>query len=152
MQRQLNQISESALLLFPLLRRLVKGDPNDPARVPFKNQSYHVLRMLETKGPLPMSAIGRHLAVAKQNMTKLIDKLINQGLVERRNDPKDRRVVNIVITEKGTVSLKENRLALKKIIRKNLSELGSEDIRSLDSAFQTISAVVSKLKKEERAL
>jgi DNA-binding MarR family transcriptional regulator len=151
MQRQLNQISESALLLFPLLRILVKEDPDDPPRVPFKNLSYHVLRLLERKGPLPVSAIGKQLAVAKQNMTKVIDKLNDQGLVERRSDPKDRRIVSISLTEIGRVSLKESRAVLKKIIKKNLAELSGEDIRSLDSAFQTIRSVVSKLKKEERA-
>jgi DNA-binding MarR family transcriptional regulator len=149
-QRQLDEISESALLLFPLLKRLIKGDPNDPARVPFRNQSYHVLRILERKGPLPMSAIGKRLIIAKQNMTTLTDKLTNDGLVERRNDTRDRRIVNIVITKKGIEFLQESRLSLKKIIRENLSELNSEEIESLDSAFQTIKAVVSKLEKKDR--
>jgi DNA-binding MarR family transcriptional regulator len=150
MQGQLDEISEGALLLFPLLKRLIQGDPKDPARVPFRNQGYHVLRALERKGPLPMSVIGKRLTIAKQNMTTLVDKLMKDGLVERRNDTSDRRVINIVITERGTKFLKESRLALKKIIKKNLSDLGNEDISSLDSAFQTIRAVVSKLEKKDR--
>lgn len=149
-QKQLDEISESALLLFPLLKRLVKGDPSDPARVPFRNQSYHVLRILQKKGPLPVSAIGKRLTIAKQNMTPLIDKLMDDGLVERRNDTSDRRVIHIVITERGTSFLRESRLALKKIIKANLAELGREDIRSLDSAFKAIKAVVSKLEKKDR--
>jgi DNA-binding MarR family transcriptional regulator len=148
-QRPLDEISESALQLFPLLKRLIKGDPNVPARMPFRNQSYHILRILERRGPLPMSALGKRLAIAKQNMTTLIDKLMDDGLVERRNDTSDRRVINIVITERGTKVLKKSKLALKKIIQANLSELGSEDINSLDSAFKTIKAVVSKLEKKD---
>jgi DNA-binding MarR family transcriptional regulator len=146
----LNQISESALLLFPLLKRLVKGDPDDPARVPFRNHSYHVLKMLEGQGPLPMSVVGKHLAVAKQNMTTLIDKLMREGLVERRQDAADRRVIQIVITRQGSRFLKQSRTALKRIIRKNLSELCDEDVRSLDSALQTIRAVVTKLEQRDR--
>jgi MarR family transcriptional regulator, 2-MHQ and catechol-resistance regulon repressor len=149
-KRQLDEISESALLLFPLLKRLIKGDLNDPARAPFRNQSYQVLRILERKGPLPMSAIGKRLIIAKQNMTPLIDKLMRDGLVERRNDTSDRRVINIVITERGTKFLEESRTALKRIIKGNLSELGREDIQLLDSAFQTIKAVVSKLETPDR--
>jgi DNA-binding MarR family transcriptional regulator len=148
-QRQLDEISESALLIFPLLKRLIKGDPNDPARLPFRNQSYHILRILQKKGPLPMSTIGKRLSIAKQNMTPLIDKLMDDGLVKRRNDTSDRRVINIVITERGTNFLRESKLALKKIIKTNLSELGNEDIRSLDSAFKAIKAVVSKLEKKD---
>jgi DNA-binding MarR family transcriptional regulator len=151
-QRQLDEISEGALLLFPLLKRLIKGDLNDPARVSFRHQRYHILRELQRKGPLPMSAIGKRLAIAKQNMTTLIDKLMDDGLVKRRNDMSDRRVINIVITESGTNFLRESKLALKRIIKAKLSELGDEDIRSLDSAFKTIQAVVSKLETKDRNL
>ncbi len=147
---RLDQISEGALLLFPLLKRLLQGDPDDPARVPFRNQSYQVLKMLERHGPLPMSAMGKQLAIAKQNMTTLIDKLMRESLVERRKDEADRRVVRIAITQCGTRFLVQSRTALKRIIRINLSELSDEDIRSLDTAFQTIRAVVSKLEQNER--
>jgi DNA-binding MarR family transcriptional regulator len=148
-ETQMDEIAESALLLFPLLKRLLtRRDPNDTALLPFRNHSYHILRILQTKGPLRMSAIGKRLAIAKQNMTTLVDKLMNDGLVERRNDTHDRRVINIVITETGVEFLQESLETLKEIIKENLSELSSEDIESLDSAFQTIKGVVSKL--EER--
>ena len=150
MQSPLDEISESALQLFPMLKRLLKGDPDDPARVPFRNQSYFILRMLERRGSLPMSVIAKRLAIAKQNMTTLIDKLTQDGLVERRSDINDRRIINIILTERGIEFLKESRSALRKIIKKNLSELGNEDIASLDSAFQTIRAVLSKLDKSNR--
>jgi DNA-binding MarR family transcriptional regulator len=149
---RLDQIAEGALLLFPLLKRLLQGDPDDPARIPFRNQSYHILKMLERQGPLPMSVMGKQLAIAKQNMTTLIDKLIGAELVERRKDAADRRVIRIAITQCGTRFLEQSRTALKRIIRKNLAELSDEDLRSLDTAFHTIRAVVSKLEQNERTL
>jgi DNA-binding MarR family transcriptional regulator len=149
-KKQLDDISENALMLFPLLKRLIKGDPNGPARMPFRNQSYHILRILERRGPLPMSALGKRLAIAKQNMTPMIDKLMDDGLVERRNDTSDRRVINIEITERGTRFLRKSKMALKKNIKASLSELCNEDIALLDSAFQTIRSVVSRLEKKDR--
>jgi DNA-binding MarR family transcriptional regulator len=146
----MDQISEGALLLFPLLKRLLKGDPDDPSRAPFRNQSYHVLKMLERQGPLPISVMGKQLAIAKQNMTTLVDKLMGAELVERRKDAADRRIVQIVITPHGTRFLQQSRMALKRIIRKNLSELSAEDVRSLDTAFRTIRSVVSKLEQNGR--
>lgn len=146
---RLDQISEGALLLFPLLKWLVQGNPDDPARVPFRNHSYHVLKMLERRGPLPMSVVGKQLAIAKQNMTPLIDKLMREGLVERRQNPADRRVVQIAITPGGGRFLTASRTALKRIIRKNLSELCEEDVRSLDAALQMIRAVAAKLEHGE---
>ena len=117
-EKQVREISENTLLLFPLLKYLLKGDPGDLAFVPFRNQTYHILRVLESKGPLPISAIGKQLFIAKQNMTTLIDRLMDDGLVDRKGDPADRRVINITITGKGIEFLKESLAALKKIIKK----------------------------------
>jgi DNA-binding MarR family transcriptional regulator len=144
-EKQMEEISLSALLLFPLLKRLFNGDPGDPAFALLRNQTYQILRILERSGPLPVSAIGKRLFIAKQNMTTLIDKLMNDGLVERRSHATDRRVTNIFITEKGIRFLKESMLSLKNIVKGNLSELSDEDIESLCASFRTIRTIAHKL-------
>jgi DNA-binding MarR family transcriptional regulator len=144
-EKQADEISEGALLLFPLLKRLFNGDPGAPALASLRNQTYHILRILERRGPLPVSAIGKQLFIAKQNMTTLVDRLMNDGLVERKNDAADRRIINILITKKGVEFLKESMLGLEKIVRENLSKLNDEDIESLHSAFRVIRPVVHKL-------
>ncbi|MCX5812325.1 MAG: MarR family transcriptional regulator [Proteobacteria bacterium] len=144
-ENQLDELSESALLLFPLLKHLFNGDSGDPALASLRNQTYHILRILERRGPLPVSAIGKQLFIAKQNMTTFVDRLINEGLVERKNDAADRRVINIIITEKGRVFVKERRQGLKKIVKENLSKLSDEDIESLHSVFDVIRTIVHKL-------
>jgi DNA-binding MarR family transcriptional regulator len=143
-------ISENALLLFPLMKRLLRGDPGDHALAPFKNQTYHVLRVLERQGPLPTSAIGKRLFIAKQNMTTLVDKLMGDGLVERKDDTEDRRVINIVITEKGVEFLKGIMLALKGTIKENLSHLSDNDIEALHAALQVVKTVATKLEVGDR--
>ncbi|MEW6184959.1 MAG: MarR family transcriptional regulator [Thermodesulfobacteriota bacterium] len=141
----LEEISLSALHLFPLLKRLFNGDPGDPALAPLRNQTYHILRILERKGPMPVSAIGKQLIIAKQNMTTLVDKLMKEGLVERKLDVKDRRVVNVLITKKGVKFLQESMAGLKKIVSLNLSGLGAEEIEELNKAFKTIRTIAHKL-------
>jgi DNA-binding MarR family transcriptional regulator len=144
-EKQADEISESALLLFPLMKRLFNGDPGVPALASLRNQTYHILRILEKRGPLPVSAIGKQLFIAKQNMTTLIDRLMDDGLVERKNDATDRRIINILITKKGVGVLKECMLDLKKIVRENLSKLNDNDIKSLHSAFRIMGIIVHKL-------
>jgi DNA-binding MarR family transcriptional regulator len=149
-EKQVDEISESALLLFPLLKRLFNGDSGDPALAPLRNQTYHILRILERTGPLPISAIGKRLLIAKQNMTTLIDRLINDGLVERRNDAADRRVIHIAIREKGIGFLRESMLGLKNVVKRNVSDLSDEDIESLHTALRAIrNVVVPKLHKAD---
>jgi DNA-binding MarR family transcriptional regulator len=147
-----DEISESALLLFPLLKHLFSGASGDPAIVSLRNQTYHILQILERRGPLPVSAIGKRLFIAKQNMTTFIDRLMNEGLVERKNDAADRRVINILITKEGRAFLKERRQGLKKIVGENLSKLSNEDIESLHSVFEAIRTILYKLESEPNEL
>jgi DNA-binding MarR family transcriptional regulator len=144
-EKQLDEISQGAIELFPSLKHLFNGDPGNPALAPLRNQTFSILRILERGGPLPVSAIGKQLIIAKQNMTTLIDRLMNDGLVKRKPDAVDRRVINIFITEKGIKFLNESRLGLKKIASQNLSGLSDGDIESLYNAFRTIRSIAPKL-------
>ncbi len=140
-----NEISENLLLLFPLIKRLFRGDAADPALLPFRNQTYHILRVLEKHGPLPMSEIGKRLFIAKQNMTTLTDRLTDDGLVERKDDARDRRITNIVITDRGRQFLESAWGGMKGLIQTNLSQLSDSDVEALQKALQTIKTVVSKI-------
>jgi DNA-binding MarR family transcriptional regulator len=138
-------ISENAMLLFPFAKRLFKTDSSDPALVPFHNQSFPVLSILKKRGPLPISEIGKLHLIAKQNMTIIVDRLVREGLVERKNDEKDRRVIKVEITKKGTGAIEVSRMALKDIIKKNLSILTDNDIDALHTALYTVQIILSKM-------
>ncbi len=146
-ERLQDEISEDALLLFPFIRLLYQGDPKDPALVPFRNQSYQVLRVLQRQGPQPISAIGHRLFIAKQNMTTLVDRLVSEGLAERQHDTEDRRIVNTVITEKGIRFLENSDRGLKGVIRRNLLRLSDDDIKSLHAALGTIRTVMPRMQE-----
>jgi len=62
---------------------------------------YLTLMILKKRKKLPISEIGRLTSVKKQNMTYIIDRLVEIGLVKRVPDMSDRRVVNITITDGG---------------------------------------------------
>lgn len=50
---------------------------------------------------LKMRELSRRLMVTGGNVTGLTDKLVQEGLVERREDPRDRRVYTVLLTEAG---------------------------------------------------
>src|SRR3972149_2576871 len=55
------------------------------------------------EGRLPVSELARMTVIPKPQMTRLIDQLVKAGIVERRADSADRRVINIALTEYGRV-------------------------------------------------
>lgn len=51
--------------------------------------------------PMTLVAIARSLAVSKQNMTGMMNRLEQLGLVEREDDPADRRTARMKLTRRG---------------------------------------------------
>lgn len=64
---------------------------------------YDVLLSLEKApgGCLRVGELGCHVSVSRSGLTRLLDRLEEAGLVERRATPQDRRAFEIVLTGKG---------------------------------------------------
>lgn len=54
-----------------------------------------------------MSGIAEHLHIEMPSATSLLNKLVALQLVERQQDDKDRRLVRITLTDKGSALLKK---------------------------------------------
>jgi len=61
----------------------------------------HVLTVLETAGPLPMGKLADALDVSVASATGIVDRMEQRGLVERRHDEADRRIVLVHSTDSG---------------------------------------------------
>ncbi|MFG0326913.1 MAG: MarR family winged helix-turn-helix transcriptional regulator [Phycisphaerales bacterium JB037] len=95
--------------------------------------SYNVLRILRGAGPEGRRAteIGCDMVVRVPDVTRLVDRLIEQGLAERRRCDEDRRVVFVRITRKGSQLLhrldapvlEAHKAQLGHLTRKELAEL-----------------------------
>lgn len=62
---------------------------------------WRVLRYLADGNGHPMSAVARYAMVPAPSLTKIVDRLVERGLVHRRIDEGDRRKVLIFISPRG---------------------------------------------------
>ena len=106
---------------------------------------YHILKVLNKHGELPMSEIGRRIYISKSNMTSLIDKLVNDGLAERLPDKNDRRIINIAPTNKGKDLLRNWRKHSNTEIKINLSTLSDQDLEKFRDSINNIKDVLEKI-------
>jgi len=56
---------------------------------------------LHRRGSSAVSDLGEHLGVTSAAASQMLDRLVQQELILRSEDPNDRRVKQIVLTEKG---------------------------------------------------
>lgn len=60
-----------------------------------------VLVMIASRGPLNLGAVARGLGVHPSNVTRACDRLVSAGLLDRRDDPADRRNLQLQLTDEG---------------------------------------------------
>ena len=84
---------------------------------------------------LTMTELSRRLMVSGGNVTGLTDRLVADGLVERKQDPADRRVQIIALTRYGQKLFTEVASAHEGWIRELFSSLNSEEVKGLNSTL-----------------
>src|SRR5918997_127300 len=71
------------------------------ARLGLTPAAARALYELDPDRPLPARDLAEQLGCDRSNVTALVDKLEQAGLVERRVDPADRRQKTLVVTDAG---------------------------------------------------
>ncbi|MGJ5011463.1 MarR family winged helix-turn-helix transcriptional regulator [Bradyrhizobium oligotrophicum] len=124
----MSRTSADANFLFTLgeLQRLMRAYADkEAARFGMTRAQWAVLAKVERNEGMKQSELAEQLEMQPITLTRLIDKLAEAGLIERRGDDTDRRV---------------NRLYLKKAARPLLAKLGVLKAELTDTALQGISA------------
>lgn len=96
-------------------------------------QQYNALRILRSvrPGALATSVLGSRLVSRAADMTRLLDKLEEHGLVARSRTPENRRVVLVTITADGAAVVQRLAAAVKRLADDQLGHLDRRTLRSL---------------------
>ena len=111
--------------------------------------SLYVLGVLTRNGMLSMTEIGCKLSMPKPHITGLVDKLIAENLVERLYDPKDRRIVNVHITEKGASDFNAIKLEISQELRQKLEKLDATTLQILAESSQHVKDILITIASDQ---
>jgi DNA-binding MarR family transcriptional regulator len=81
---------------------------------------------------LTMSELSAHLLVSNGNVTGLVQRLVQDGLVERRVSPKDRRVQRVALTAEGRSTFATMAEGHEQWIESMFSGLTEDDVEQLN--------------------
>lgn len=115
-------------------------------------QGYTLLALPET-GNVTMNELSVRMRLANSTMTRMVDPLIQKGLLVREPDPEDRRIVRVRLTEQGQevkIRLKQAMQDLFSQILKDIPEGERETIvQSLETLKQSIMNAINACCGEE---
>ena len=105
---------------------------------------YNVLRILRGSHPsmLACSDIAERMIERDPDITRLIDRLGARGLVKRTRSRRDRRVVEVGITDEGLALVRGLDPHVRQMPKALLGHLGAERLGQLNDLLE---AVISKL-------
>lgn len=133
-------------LIFRGTRRKVLKPAFADTDVHISHIHFEIIRLLKDEGTMHAAAIGKHLHIAKAQMTKLIDRLVAFNLVTRETDRHDRRITNISLSDYGNKLLEEKRQCILKDICESIANLSDEDVICLSDSLRKLNEILSKLK------
>lgn len=104
-----------------------------------------VLFMLKKYKEKTMSDMAGEMEISKPNLTPIIDRLIEDGYVERKEGQKDRRKLLISLTDKGWRYLGELEDQVKEQTRHKLESLSDEELDILNESSMKILEILKNL-------
>jgi DNA-binding MarR family transcriptional regulator len=102
-------------------------------------EQYAVLSIMKLfDGPVRVTDLAHWLERSTNSVSMIADRMVKVGLITRKRDRGDRRVVRLAITSKGENALKPATLAGWNLIREILSPLSDEDKRAFVSLHEIV--------------
>jgi DNA-binding MarR family transcriptional regulator len=97
-------------------------------------QQFNVLRILRgQKGkPANLSTLNERMVTKMSNTTRLVDKLLNKGYVDRITCPSNRRKVEINITNKGNAALRKMDQVMDNVENELLQQFSKKELEQLN--------------------
>lgn len=119
-------------------KTLEERGPSPWLRLNLTRGQLRILFLLSTQGQMTPGVVAAALGVPKANVTSVIDRLVQQGLVNRQHDAKDRRSYILCLTEKGQDEVAQLREWFATRIERVLIGMRNEELGNLASSLEAM--------------
>ncbi|MCO5998136.1 MarR family winged helix-turn-helix transcriptional regulator [Actinoallomurus rhizosphaericola] len=124
--------------LVALNRRMRKDWPEHltPSRL-------SALTTIAADGPLPVGELARRMAVSTPTVSHIVDALAKLELIDRRPDPRDRRVCRLVLSDAGDELLDDLGRRTTGFLEEEIRRLPAEQRAGLAAALPALEALAA---------
>jgi len=145
------EIQRFGLLMKSIGRHMALRDPlvgPAPAESEFSSSQIHALISCGSEGRLTMGELAKRLCVTEKTITGVVDRLERDGYLQRQRDPNDRRVIHVVLTDRGSEKWRGFDQAMRRRFASFLSLLDPPDRTAL---YDILDKVCTRLSEQASA-
>jgi DNA-binding MarR family transcriptional regulator len=95
-----------------------------------------VLTMISTRGPMNLVSVATGLSVSAPNASRICDRLLKAGMIDRRDDPADRRNITLTLSADGRALIERVNTHRRNEIKRILRAMAGDDRDNLAGALE----------------
>ena len=111
----------------------------------FTKSQFLVLGIIAVRGGIAMSALAEHTGILKQQITRIVDQLEDKGYVRRERSTRDRRSVDVYVTERAKAYLADFEARSIQRIMASMQPLTDAQRQQLLDSFDTINTLLQRI-------
>lgn len=100
---------------------------------------YSVLKCLWKDNGQTVKQLAEHLYLDSSTVTGILDRMEQKGLIKKKADPKDRRALQVLLTEKGQALEEPLSQAILNANKKAVQEMNDKEYESLKELLHKLS-------------
>jgi DNA-binding MarR family transcriptional regulator len=110
---------------------------------------FGILMQLNFHGSCGISELSNRFDITNAATSQLVDKLVQNGLIQRDEDPQDRRAKVLTLTEKGKEIIQQHAQRRYRWIEDIAQKLSVEEREQVHEALHTMTRAVQELEAEK---
>src|SRR5882757_1616361 len=99
---------------------------------------FRTLRFIQRNPDSSLSHLAEHLGLTLPSVSKLVDGLVKQKLITRKESTADRRKLTLVLTQAGAAIVDSARAGARANLAKKLVELSNDELETISQAMQLL--------------
>jgi DNA-binding MarR family transcriptional regulator len=126
-----------------LMHRLMATHAPELSALDLTMSQTKAMYLVLATGPMRMSELAHRLGVTNSTATGQVDRLVELGLVDRHEDPADRRQVVVSATAHGSATLEQFRELNSRRMRELLAHTEAGDLTTIERAIRILDAAAA---------
>lgn len=124
--------------------RSINNTLKDKVHADITTDQFGTLHYIHTHDSSTSTEIAQAFGIGKSAVTAQINRLFDKGLVERKRDEKDRRIVYLGVTDKGAEFIDFTEVELHKVLGKHLSHFDKDEIHTFIEALEKLAKLMEE--------
>ncbi|PJK21328.1 MarR family winged helix-turn-helix transcriptional regulator [Mycolicibacterium goodii] len=109
-----------------------------------------VMMMIATRGAMNLAGVAEALQVSPSNASRICDRLLKVGMIDRRDDPADRRNIALTLTAEGQALIDRVVRHRRSAIRRILRQMSPERRELLAAVIEEFATAAGEPREEHR--